>query len=261
MEVYLSQKSKDDPRVLDRKPYEHLFVPLAPVSKARKAAPKNSASQPQESLNSYNPADDPNPNELLSFFQNVGWRQVENDFIQGYNAMKILASEENKWQAKDEVHTTILQYTSWKWDDAAKLKNAPREYAPILGGVLFERYYVEQYRQNLLNHSSAGDLRIKMNEYLDCYVDDGYKWWDGLDVDPEAIQYGNDPHEPSNHYTSLRKEKKFQDLVQRLSRHINGIERAFTDDTPGSSRGVPGEVAKALDILIRVCPPQLLTSS
>jgi hypothetical protein len=255
MELFLLKQ--DDPRVLDRKPYDQLFGSIAPKKKGTRKAPSRAASdKAKEKTLEQDPATNPRPDQLLSFFQRVGWQEVEKDFIQGYDTIRSLLSEEDAWKAEDDIHTTMLKYTSWKWKDPAKLKNASREYSPILGGLLFERYFIEQYRPQLLNTTPAGLLRIKMQDVLDKYVDDDsiYLWWDGVEV--EEVPDEPTGTVPSKEYRKLLKAKKTDDTALRLGKHINAFERSFTEGNSvlQSRRGVPAEVAKALDMLIRVRP-------
>jgi hypothetical protein len=248
MEVYLAAECRIDQRVIDRMAFEKLFSPLV-----KRVLPM-----------SYNPEGELVPDPLLQFFQTVGWTEIANEFVASYEKMRQIASGSS---VIDDRNTQVLKYTSWKWDVGPKSKNAPREYSPILGSVLFERYYSDIYRFDLLLKSPAGRLRAQLNWVLNSSVKtikqidrltgktnivSEYVWWDQMSVDPQDEII---PGSAEDNYGDVIKSKKIWQAVNRLTAQIQAMEKNAMSEFCKDHKSqplVPNEVAYALDILVRV---------
>jgi hypothetical protein len=255
----------EDCRILERAPYDKVFKPMtSSKGKALGTTFPHQAGEPSDSLPSEKGSImDPKVNCLLQFLNDIGWKQICAEFTESFRKMQKIGKGEKE---VDDANTRTLQFSSWDWASKAKIKNAPREYPPILGATIFENYYTKQYRPTLLAKTTAGNFRIHLTDLLEEYdlhqtslEPSGhavkcltrFEWWDNLS--PGENSLGNTNEEQI--FRDLERRRMLNKIVTKVQQHISAFERtsmmSVHDDTPPDSL-VPAEVAHALDMLVKV---------
>jgi len=277
MEVYITEKCSSHERIVDKATFEKVFASSTRAAQSKRvaaAAAKTGIAVVQAQEKVAEDEDDKAvkaataQKRLTNFFNKLGWAQVEKTFLLSYNKMKALVHDKTGAVAHD-LNTAILIYSNVEWRTQSKVKAAPREFAPILGALLFEKAFTEIYRPSLLSKTPAGDLRELLASVLNQYTYhrdkqglvteadapnaiQRYRFWDRLDLKTNLAIFENNSSEAN--LIQLDRVIKAREFSTKIKRFVISLEKLVSvnpfDGTTSSN--IPSEMSIALNHVVRV---------